>query len=58
MPASLQMECLSALRPIQRDYMKTAFPGLKYLTDSIFADVLRKNTGKFIYYYCFFFFFF
>ncbi|XP_008214405.1 SPRY domain-containing SOCS box protein 3 isoform X1 [Nasonia vitripennis] len=42
MPASLQIDCLSMLRPIQRAYLKTAFPGLNYLSRSIFADLLQK----------------
>ncbi|XP_043273489.1 SPRY domain-containing SOCS box protein 3-like [Venturia canescens] len=42
-PASLQMECLGLLRPLQRSYLTTAFPGLQYLSKSIFADILRKE---------------
>ncbi|XP_063972335.1 SPRY domain-containing SOCS box protein 3-like isoform X2 [Diachasmimorpha longicaudata] len=42
-PASLQMECLAILRPCQKSYLNVAFPGLKYLTQSIFADILRIN---------------
>ncbi|KAK2583536.1 hypothetical protein KPH14_009491 [Odynerus spinipes] len=43
MPVSLQMDCLSMLRPSQRAYLSAAFPGLRYLSESIFADILQKQ---------------
>ncbi|KAJ8681202.1 hypothetical protein QAD02_016989 [Eretmocerus hayati] len=46
MPASLQMECLSILRPVQKAYLNTAFPGLKYLSQSIFAEILQKTNVR------------
>lgn len=45
-PVSLQTECLAVLRPAQRAYLTTAFPGLRYLSQSIFADVLKKNLDN------------
>ncbi|KAI4500826.1 hypothetical protein M0802_004037 [Mischocyttarus mexicanus] len=44
-PVSLQMECLSALKPLQKLYLSYAFPGLRYLLKSIFADILHKRYG-------------
>uniref|UniRef100_A0A0C9RPP5 Spsb3 protein n=1 Tax=Fopius arisanus TaxID=64838 RepID=A0A0C9RPP5_9HYME len=44
-PASLQMECLALLRPFQKRYLTVIFPGLKYLTQSILADVLSINRN-------------
>ena len=46
MPASLQLECLSMLQPVQRAYLNAAFPGLKYLSKSVFAELLQKPKGK------------
>lgn len=45
-PASLQLDCLAVLRPLQWSYVSTAFPGLRYLSKSIFADILRKHNGN------------
>ncbi|XP_023247434.1 SPRY domain-containing SOCS box protein 3 isoform X2 [Copidosoma floridanum] len=42
-PASLQTECLAVLRPSHKAYLNTAFPGLKYLSKSIFADILQND---------------
>ncbi|XP_043498753.1 SPRY domain-containing SOCS box protein 3-like isoform X2 [Polistes fuscatus] len=44
-PASLQMECLSLLQPVQRLYLSYAFPGLRYLLTSIFFKILHKRYG-------------
>ncbi|XP_015175382.1 PREDICTED: SPRY domain-containing SOCS box protein 3-like [Polistes dominula] len=44
-PASLQMECLSILQPIQKLYLSYAFPGLRYLLNSIFVEILHKRYG-------------
>lgn len=41
-PVSLQMDCLSMLKPSHRAYLSAAFPALRYLSESIFADILRK----------------
>lgn len=45
-PVSLQTECLALLNPTQKSYINTAFPGLRYLSESIFADVLKKNLDE------------
>jgi len=42
-PASLQLDCLAVLRPLQRSYLSAAFQGLRYLSKSIFADILRNR---------------
>lgn len=44
-PASLQMDCLSVLRPLHRAYLTSMFPGLNYLSQSVFADILKKPHG-------------
>ncbi|XP_033328159.1 SPRY domain-containing SOCS box protein 3 isoform X2 [Megalopta genalis] len=44
-PASLQMECLSMLKPSQREYLLSMFPGLRYLLDSIFAKILETDIS-------------
>ncbi|XP_029170786.1 SPRY domain-containing SOCS box protein 3-like [Nylanderia fulva] len=41
-PASLQTACLSILSPSQKAYLSKMFPGLRYLSESIFAGVLQK----------------
>lgn len=41
-PVSLQTDCLSVLKPSHRAYLSVAFPALRYLSKSIFADILRK----------------
>ena len=45
-PVSLEMECLGALKPMEKTYLETTFPFLQYLSKSIFADILQKNFGK------------
>ncbi|XP_044584002.1 SPRY domain-containing SOCS box protein 3-like isoform X3 [Cotesia glomerata] len=45
-PASLQMDCLGLLKPLHRSYLSTAFPGLRYLLNSKFAEVLRKKRDN------------
>ncbi|XP_012272910.1 SPRY domain-containing SOCS box protein 3-like [Orussus abietinus] len=42
-PASLQMDCLSALRPMQKAYLAAEFPALRYLTECVFAEVLKRD---------------
>lgn len=51
-PASLQMECLAILRPIQKAYLNAAFPGLKYLSQSVFAEILQKYKGEYYLHLC------
>ncbi|XP_044017793.1 SPRY domain-containing SOCS box protein 3-like [Aphidius gifuensis] len=43
--SSLQMECLMMLRPTDFTYLKTTFPGLRYLTKSLLTDILRNRQG-------------
>ncbi|XP_046836848.1 SPRY domain-containing SOCS box protein 3-like isoform X1 [Vespa crabro] len=43
MPISLQAACLSVLPSIQRQYISSTYPALRYLTESAFADILQKN---------------
>ncbi|XP_074116271.1 SPRY domain-containing SOCS box protein 3 isoform X4 [Cotesia typhae] len=45
-PASLQMDCLGLLKPLHKSYLSTVFPGLRYLLDSKFAEVLRKKRDN------------
>lgn len=45
-PSSLQTECLSVLPRVQRNFLSDTYPVLQYLTQSTFADVLRKNSGN------------
>ncbi|XP_034192762.2 SPRY domain-containing SOCS box protein 3 [Osmia lignaria lignaria] len=45
-PVTLQIECLSALKSSQRTYLSTMFPGLRYLTESIFADILKTPLDE------------
>ncbi|CAL7949560.1 unnamed protein product [Xylocopa violacea] len=45
-PVSLQMECLSVLKPSEKAYLSTMFPGLRHLSQSIFADILHVDTNK------------
>lgn len=42
-PASLQMECLPMLTPFHKAYLSTAFPGIRYILESIFADILQRH---------------
>nr|XP_031833860.1 SPRY domain-containing SOCS box protein 3-like isoform X4 [Nomia melanderi]XP_031833861.1 SPRY domain-containing SOCS box protein 3-like isoform X4 [Nomia melanderi] len=42
-PVSLQMECLTALKSSQREYLLKMFPGLCYLFENIFADILKAD---------------
>ncbi|XP_076751085.1 SPRY domain-containing SOCS box protein 3 [Xylocopa sonorina] len=44
-PVSLQMECLSVLKPSDKAYLSTTFPGLRHLSESIFADILNTNRN-------------
>ncbi|XP_034950300.1 SPRY domain-containing SOCS box protein 3-like [Chelonus insularis] len=44
-PVSLQMECLAMLKPLHRSYLSAAFPGLRDMFNSIFADVLRHRQN-------------
>ncbi|KYN01078.1 SPRY domain-containing SOCS box protein 3 [Cyphomyrmex costatus] len=43
MPVSLQTICLAVLSPSQKLYLYKKFPGLRYLTNNIFADILQKS---------------
>lgn len=45
-PASLQMDCLEILKPIHRAYLCAAFPGMRHIFKSVFADILRKNHDE------------
>lgn len=45
-PASLQVTCLSVLKSSHRTYLSTMFPGLRYLTESIFAEILKTHSSK------------
>lgn len=47
-PVSLQVTCLSVLKSSHRAYLSTMFPGLRYLTQSIFADILKTHSSKFL----------
>ncbi|XP_028045863.1 SPRY domain-containing SOCS box protein 3 isoform X2 [Monomorium pharaonis] len=42
-PASLQTTCLAVLSPSQKAHLSKNFPGLRYLTQNIFADILQKS---------------
>ncbi|OAD56958.1 SPRY domain-containing SOCS box protein 3 [Eufriesea mexicana] len=44
-PASLQITCLSVLKSSHRTYLSTMFPGLRYLTESIFAEILKTHSN-------------
>lgn len=50
-PVSLQTTCLAVLSPLQKAYLSKTFPGLRYLTQNIFADVLKKPIGRYIFFY-------
>ncbi|KAF7989193.1 hypothetical protein HCN44_007723 [Aphidius gifuensis] len=41
--SSLQMKCSMMLRPTDFTYLKTTFPGLRYLTKSLLTDILRNG---------------
>ncbi|XP_072754051.1 SPRY domain-containing SOCS box protein 3 [Anoplolepis gracilipes] len=43
-PVSLQTACLTVLSPLQKTYLSKTFPGLRHLTENIFADILQKST--------------
>lgn len=45
-PVSLQTTCLTVLSPSQKIYLSKKFPGLRYLTQNIFADILQKSIGN------------
>jgi len=40
---SLQTTCLTVMSPLQKAYLSKTFPGLRYLTQNIFADILQKS---------------
>lgn len=42
MPISLQMECLGVLKPCQKEYLHNTFPSLRYLSSSVFTQILKK----------------
>lgn len=50
--SSLQMKCLMMLRPTDFTYLKTTFPGLRYLTKSLLTDILRNGQGKLLNFKC------
>lgn len=54
-PDSLQMNCLEILRPVERDYLCAAFPGIQHIFKSVFADILQKPYSKFKEFYNFIF---
>ncbi|EZA53858.1 hypothetical protein DMN91_011245 [Ooceraea biroi] len=41
-PVSLQTGCLAVLTSKQKKYLRKMFPGLRYLSQNVFADILRK----------------
>ncbi|XP_068982129.1 SPRY domain-containing SOCS box protein 3-like [Bombus flavifrons] len=45
-PASLSVSCLSVLKSSHRAYLSTMIPGLRYLTQSIFADILKTHSNR------------
>ncbi|KOC64761.1 SPRY domain-containing SOCS box protein 3 [Habropoda laboriosa] len=45
-PVSLQVKCLSILKSSHRAYISTMFPGLRHLTQSIFADILKAQSNE------------
>ncbi|XP_076233958.1 SPRY domain-containing SOCS box protein 3 [Calliopsis andreniformis] len=45
-PVSLQIECLAVLKPSQKEYLSAMFPTLRYLSESIFANILKKRSNK------------
>ncbi|XP_071868703.1 SPRY domain-containing SOCS box protein 3 [Bombus fervidus] len=45
-PASLSVSCLSVLKSSHRTYLSTMIPGLRYLTQSIFADILKTHSNR------------
>ncbi|XP_076283438.1 SPRY domain-containing SOCS box protein 3 isoform X3 [Lasioglossum baleicum] len=45
-PASLQMECLSLLKPSQMKLLFETVPGLRYLSQSIFTRILKPKLSK------------
>lgn len=53
-PVSLQSACLAVLSPLQRAYLSKTFPGLRYFSESIFAEILQKSIGNFNRSYSFF----
>ncbi|XP_011870585.1 PREDICTED: SPRY domain-containing SOCS box protein 3-like isoform X3 [Vollenhovia emeryi] len=42
-PVSLQTACLAVLSPSQKAHLATKFPGLRYITQNVFADILQKT---------------
>lgn len=46
-PVTLQTTCLAVLSPSQKAHLSKKFPGLRYLTQNIFADILQKSIGNF-----------
>lgn len=53
-PVSLQTTCLTVLSPSQKVHLSKKFPGLRHLTQNIFADILQKsigNSNKFCFYF-------
>lgn len=42
-PVTLQTACLALLTPLQRTYLSKTFPGLRYFSESIFAEILQKS---------------
>ncbi|XP_076283437.1 SPRY domain-containing SOCS box protein 3 isoform X2 [Lasioglossum baleicum] len=45
-PASLQMECLSLLKPSQMKLLFETVPGLRYLSQSIFTRILKPKLNN------------
>ncbi|XP_066586294.1 SPRY domain-containing SOCS box protein 3-like [Prorops nasuta] len=46
MPSSLQMDCLAKLTFAQKAYLRNTFPGLHYLSESIFANILQTDDDN------------
>ncbi|XP_011642195.1 SPRY domain-containing SOCS box protein 3-like isoform X2 [Pogonomyrmex barbatus] len=45
-PVSLQTTCLPILSPSQKTYLSKTIPGLRYLIQNIFVDILKKPTDN------------
>ncbi|KAL0104245.1 hypothetical protein PUN28_017162 [Cardiocondyla obscurior] len=43
-PVTLQTTCLKVLSPSQKAHLSKTFPGLRYLTQNIFADILQGSV--------------
>lgn len=46
MAVSLQTACLAVLSPAQKEYLSKMFPGLRYLLQNVFTDILQKPIER------------